>query len=186
MFPLIWKLPLLIVALMFLGGVIIHQVAKAQSPIFLIEGYEKSELKFTDPHPVKLGERYKNERASYLFKEATKKGFNDSQARYLVAQIHRENGAWAEETRGDGGCSVGLIQWNECARGKIPHTAWEKQLMIFLDEIWHKYTIAQDRFDVDTAFHVARVSWNKPVVMRTGSYKTVYYYDILKTYNLIF
>ena len=81
-----------------------------------------------------------------------------------------------EDARGDNGCSVGQYQWNHCARGTDPAGGvYERQVDVFLDEMEVKNRTHD--------FYVSSVSWNKPVVLRTGSYKTKYYYDVLTTYN---
>lgn len=119
---------------------------------------------------------YKQERADYLYKYAQEKGFNHEQAKRLIAQIFQENGAMTETRRGDQGCSVGLIQWNECARGKIPRTDWRGQIEIFANEIWGKYQITNN-------FSQAQVAWNQPSVLKSGQYKTKYYFKLQNIYN---
>lgn len=119
---------------------------------------------------------YKQIRADYIYEYAIKKGFDHTQSKKLIAQLFQENGAMTEDRRGDHGCSVGLIQWNECARGKIPRTDWQGQIEIFVDEIWSKYQSTQN-------FDQAQVAWNQPSVIRSGKYKTDYYYKITSKYN---
>jgi len=114
---------------------------------------------------------YKEERARYAYNYAKEeRQFTHEQAMYMVVQLHIENGTWDENRRGDAGCSVGLSQWNECARGEVPYKDWQGQIRMMIDEIATKMHF--------TTFDMARVSWNKPAVLKTGQYKTVYYYKI--------
>lgn len=125
-------------------------------------------------------EDYKQERALYAYNRAVELGFDDNQSRWLVAQIIRENGAMNERVRGDKGCSVGLTQWNECARGKNPAGYdWKAQIDLFLSEIRGKSDVHD--------FYVASVSWNAPSVMKDkkpSAYK--YYHDVKNVYNNLF
>lgn len=74
-----------------------------------------------------------------------------------------------EHRRGDKGCSVGLTQWNECARGKIPcdKKDWQCQIRLLVDEV--KYNMTQGY-----VFDEARVAWNYPAVKRRDKYKVDY------------
>lgn len=122
---------------------------------------------------------YKLERALYLKQYALSKWFTDLEVNYLVAQLHQENWTWSETVRGDGWCSVWLIQWNECVRWKIPYKDWKWQIRLFVDEIKRKYEISWN-------FRQAQVAWNKPAVLKTWSYKTRYYYKTEKIYRILF
>jgi len=122
---------------------------------------------------------YKLERALFVKSYALSKWFTEEQSHYLVAQLHQENWAWTENRRWDAWCSVWLIQFNECARWKIPVKDWQWQIKIFVDEIKVKYEISKN-------FRQAQVAWNNPSVLRTWMYKTKYFYDIENKYNLLF
>lgn len=122
---------------------------------------------------------YKLERALFVKSYSLSKWFTEEQSHYLVAQLHQENWAWTEDRRWDAWCSIWLIQFNECARWKIPVKDWQSQIKIFVDEIRVKY-------DLSWNFRQAQVAWNNPSVLRTWSYKTKYFYDIENKYNLLF
>ena len=125
---------------------------------------------------LKNQDDYKQVRAEYVFSSARRKGFDYAQSKWLIAQVFQENGAMTADRRGDAGCSVGLTQWNECARGKDPSGGdWKKQIDIFLEEVWTKY-------QKNDNFYAASVSWNSPRAFH-GVYKTKYYYHVLNKYN---
>lgn len=102
----------------------------------------------------------------------------------IVSQIHQENGAWNETRRGDAGCSVGLTQLNTCVRKSIANHPelynWEWQIRALVDEVNANY---EKYKNIDRA----QVGWNHPAAMRSGKYKTKYYYkmqDIRKLFTL--
>lgn len=118
-------------------------------------------------------------KAQYAYEYAKKRWFTHTQALYLVAQIHQENGTWDETRRWDKWCSVGLTQWNECVRGKIPYKSYEGQIRLLIDEIKRKY-------DMCGNFRQAQTAWNKPAVLRSWNYKTVYFYQTEKVFEKLF
>lgn len=121
------------------------------------------------------------EKAEFAYNLGLAKWFNHEQSLRLVAQLHRENGRWDVNVRGDGGCSVGLSQWNECARGPLPvgYSDWKGQITLLADEVERRYNESNN-------FQRAQVGWNNPRAYGNGQYKTVYYYDIHKTFISLF
>lgn len=114
-------------------------------------------------------EEWKYEIASEIYYRATKAGLDGKLA---VAVAIAESGL-NPNALGDSRCSKGLFQWNECARGKMP----DDLIGAYITEIksnMEKYNWSQWQ---------SLVSWNCPQCAKSGSYKTKYYYKVLKIYN---
>ena len=118
-------------------------------------------------------------KAQFAYDYALQKWFSHNQALYLVAQLHQENWTWDEKRKWDEWCSLGIIQWNQCSRWKIPAKDRKWQIKIFVNEIKTKFEICKN-------FRQAQVAWNNPSVLNSWSYKTRYFYKTEEIYNNLF
>lgn len=74
------------------------------------------------------------------------KGMTQEQVLWTTALVdHESGGSWNEKEKGDGGCSIGIGQWNKCV-GRIAPPTFNNQADLICSEMKQKY----DRFGIKT------------------------------------
>jgi hypothetical protein len=84
------------------------------------------------------------EKIRYANQELRERNLTDQQVLYTLALIdHESAGSWSETIVGDGGCSIGIAQWNKCVNRKAPVT-YEEQVQLIADEMASKFAEFDD------------------------------------------
>lgn len=131
-------------------------------------------------------EAYKNDVLALYQKKLATKGVTDPETvKLLVAQIVQESGVRVDAI-GDNGCSLGLIQYNTCARHKMSAKRWlekhpewktaEKQLDWMVDAVVWRLQ--------EYPLKLAIVAHNHPAAARKGQV-TRYYHDVANRLPLL-
>lgn len=126
-------------------------------------------------------EPYKNERLHAYQKMLAARGITDpGHVKLLLAQIIQENGSLSETVHGDGGCSVGLVQYNACVHHglnakrflqKYPEwKTWEYQLERMADMVAERYEMYNGDIKRVIVHH------NRPVSAKAGRDTPAGYY----------
>ena len=89
-------------------------------------------------------------------------GYTSAQIRLLLGLIdHESAGTWDEKVVGDGGCSIGIAQWNKCA-GNIAPTTFEEQAKDVVQRMKAKFEAHSD--------DIAIGKWNAPAWSSNPAY----------------
>jgi hypothetical protein len=84
------------------------------------------------------------EKILYANQALRERGLTDQQVLYTLALIDHESvGSWSETIVGDGGCSIGIAQWNKCV-GNIAPATYEEQVQLIADEMASKFAEFDD------------------------------------------
>jgi len=143
----------------------------------------------------KDAEPYKNERLAYYQLQLRNRGINkESDLKLLTAQIIQENGSLSENVHGDGGCSVGVLQYNACAHHNMSakrfletHPEWKDWKFQFdrmADMVADRYGI----YDGNMKSVVIRHNCPKCVNSKQAKWKTIgenYYADVSSRLSLL-
>ena len=87
-----------------------------------------------------------NDKVAYFYAQCLK-SLNRPQCLRVAGLVdHESAGTWSPTVKGDGGCSTGIAQWNNCAgsRRKAPDT-FEKQVDLIIREMGGEVRKAQPR-----------------------------------------
>lgn len=119
-------------------------------PIPCPKAVHATQAKVSTIYAWKGAPAYKNERLTYYQEQLIARGItNKEHLKLLTAQVIQENGSLSENVHGDGGCSVGILQYNACVHHGVSAKkflekhpewkSWQYQLDRMADMVADRY-----------------------------------------------